>query len=75
MERGTLNVLRQGPRGPYYNHQCYEEGRNVSRYVPAERVDEIREAIQGYHRCSVPRFFRELFPFGFVVKREGLARC
>ena len=26
-------------------------------------------------KCSVPRFFRELFPFGFVVKREAMARC
>ena len=50
MERGTLNVIRQGPQGPYYNHQCYEEGRNVSRYVPSELVGEVREAIQGYHR-------------------------
>jgi hypothetical protein len=25
--------------------------------------------------CSVPRFFREVFPFGFVVKREAVARC
>ena len=50
MERGTLSVIRQGPRGPYYNHQCYEEGRNVSRYVPSEHLGEIREAIQGYHR-------------------------
>ena len=49
MERGTLSVIRQGPQGPYYNHQCYEEGRNVSRYVPSEQVGEIREAIQGYH--------------------------
>jgi len=50
MERGTLSVIRQGPAGPYYNHQCYEEGRNVSRYVPAEQVGEIKEAIDGYHR-------------------------
>jgi len=50
MERGTLNVIRQGPQGPYYNHQCYEQGRNVSRYVPAEEVAEVKEAIQGYHR-------------------------
>jgi hypothetical protein len=50
MERGTLNVLRQGPQGPYYNHQCYEQGRNVSRYVPAEQVGEVKEAIQDYHR-------------------------
>src|SRR5208283_1352800 len=50
MERGTLSVIRQGPQGPYYNHQCYEEGRNVSRYVPSPQLGEIREAIQGYHR-------------------------
>jgi hypothetical protein len=50
MERGTLNVIRQGPRGPYYNHQAYEAGRNVSRYVPPGEVGEIKEAIEGYHR-------------------------
>jgi len=50
MERGTLSVIRQGPTGPYFNHQCYEEGRNVSRYVPSEQVDEIRAGIEGYRR-------------------------
>src|SRR5271170_8275486 len=50
MERGALSVIRQGPDGPYYNHQCYEEGKNVSRYVPSSQVDEIKEAIEGYHR-------------------------
>ena len=50
MERGALSVIRQGPDGPYYNHQCYEGGRNVSRYVPSSQVSEIREAIEGYHR-------------------------
>jgi hypothetical protein len=50
MERGTLNVIRQGPDGPYYNHQCYEEGKNVTRYVPSEQVSQIKEAIEGYHR-------------------------
>ena len=43
-------MIRQGPAGPYYNHQCYEEGRNVSRYVPSAQVSEIQEAIEGYHR-------------------------
>jgi hypothetical protein len=50
MERGTLSVIRQGPTGPYYNHQCYEKGRNVSRYVPAEQVSALQEAMDGYHR-------------------------
>jgi hypothetical protein len=49
MERGSVNVIRQGPQGPYYNHQCYEQGRNVSRYVPTEQVAEVQSAIQGYH--------------------------
>ena len=53
LERGTLSVIRQGPAGPYYNHQCYEEGRNVSRYVPLEQVGEIKEAIDGYHRFQM----------------------
>jgi len=49
MERGSVSVLRQGPDGPYYNHQCYEDGRNVSRYVPGDQVAELKEAIAGYH--------------------------
>jgi len=50
MDHGTLSVIRQGPHGPYYNHQCYENGRNVSRYVPAEQVAELEQAIAGYRR-------------------------
>lgn len=50
MDRGTISILRQGPQGPYYNHQCYEEGRNVSRYVPAEQVPELKAAIADFRR-------------------------
>jgi hypothetical protein len=52
LDRGTVSVLRQGPQGPYYNHQCYENGRNVSRYVPAEQVPDLKAAIDGYHRVE-----------------------
>lgn len=52
LERGTLSVLRQGPQGPYYNHPCYENGHNVSRYVPTEQVPELRSAIEGYHKVQ-----------------------
>jgi hypothetical protein len=31
------------------------------------------EALAYY--CGVPRFFRELFPFGFRMNREGVAGC
>jgi hypothetical protein len=50
MDRGSVCVIRQGPGGPYYNHQCHEQGRNVSRYVPREQVPALKEAIEGYHR-------------------------
>jgi hypothetical protein len=50
MDHGSISVIRQGPHGPYYNHQCFENGRNVSRYVPAQQVPELREAIEGYRQ-------------------------
>lgn len=50
LDRGTVSVIRQGPEGAYYNHQCYENGRNVSRYLPGEQVAEVKEAIAGYQR-------------------------
>jgi len=50
MDRGSVSIIRQGPQGPYYNHQCYEHGRNASRYVPGEQVPELKDAIAGYHR-------------------------
>ena len=50
LDRGSVSILRHGPSGPYYNHQSYEKGRNVSRYVPAEQVPELQAAIADYHR-------------------------
>ena len=50
LDRGSISVIRQGPAGPYYNHQCYENGRNVTRYVPAEQVAELQAAIADYQR-------------------------
>jgi hypothetical protein len=52
LERGTISIIRPGPGGPYYNHQCYENGKNVSRYVPLEQVSEVKQAIEGYHRLQ-----------------------
>ena len=52
LDRGTVSVLRQGPQGPYFNHQCYENGRNVSRYVPPEQVPELKAAIDGYRQVQ-----------------------
>jgi len=45
MERGKLCPMRAGA---YYNHQTWEKGRNLVRYVPRERVAALQEAIDGY---------------------------
>ena len=48
LERGKLCIIRQGPKGPYYNHQTWENGNNISRYVPRDQVSALREALAGY---------------------------
>jgi len=48
MERGKLCVIRQGPGGPYYRHQTWEQGKNLSRYIPRDQVPALQEAIAGY---------------------------
>jgi hypothetical protein len=47
MERGKL--CRMGV-GTCYNHQTWEKGRNVVRYVARERVAEVQKAIAGYQQ-------------------------
>jgi hypothetical protein len=47
MERGKL--CRMGSGG-HYNHQTWETGRNIVRYVPRERVGELQNAIAGYQQ-------------------------
>jgi hypothetical protein len=50
MERGKLCIMGQGPGGPYYNHQTWENGKNTSRYVPGPQVEAMAQAIAGYQR-------------------------
>ena len=50
MERGKLCILRHGPNGPYYNHQTWENGRNISRYVPPDQLEAMQQAIAGYEQ-------------------------
>jgi hypothetical protein len=50
LDRGSVSVIRHGPDGPYYNHQCYENGKNVSRYVPGDQVADLKEAIESHRR-------------------------
>ena len=45
MERGAICPM-QG--GRFFNHQSWEKGRNVVRYVPAADVPALRKSIAGY---------------------------
>ena len=36
-------------RGPYYKHQRWEDGCNVSHRIPAGKVDQLRGAVNNYH--------------------------
>ena len=45
MERGKISKMAGRP---HYNHQTWHDGRNVVRYVPADEVASLQEAIDGY---------------------------
>src|SRR5687767_12403920 len=73
MLRGKLCVLREGPEGSYYNLQCWEHGKNCSRYVPRDQVPAVQKAIEGY------QLFEELmeqYAQHMMAKtREEIATC
>jgi hypothetical protein len=50
MEPGKLCVIRQGPNGPYYNLQCREQGKTLTRYVPPDQVEVLTKHTANYQR-------------------------
>lgn len=46
MERGKICPMAGRP---HYNHQTWQDGRNVVRYVPAQEVTSVQQAIDGYN--------------------------
>ena len=47
LERGKLSIIRQGPDGPYYNHQFPQDGQYLTRYVPRDQAPAVQQAIDG----------------------------
>jgi hypothetical protein len=54
MERGSLQSetrpSQRHPdqsRGPYFKHQIWEEGRNLTRRIPPDRAPALAKAIEG----------------------------
>jgi len=52
MQPGTLAEEWRGSSGPYYKHQVWKDGRNVSRRVPAEEAALLREDIDNAKRFA-----------------------
>src|SRR6266404_3615562 len=50
MEHGSLSIIGQGPNGPYYNLNSWENGKNCCRYLPQDKVPEVQQAIEAYHQ-------------------------
>ena len=50
MEHGSLSVTGQGPNGPYYNLNSWEDGRNQCRYLPQDKAPAVRQAIEGFQK-------------------------
>ena len=50
MERGKLCCIIKKSGKTYYNHQTWENGQNVVKYVPEQKVAALKLAIEGYQR-------------------------
>ena len=51
MAKGKLCLMRKAKTGrEYYSHQSWENGKNVVRYIPSEKVESLNEAIKGYQQ-------------------------
>ena len=52
MERGKLSTYsfkdRPGANGPYHKLQQWHEGKNRTRYIPAEELPQVQAALAGY---------------------------
>ena len=50
MEHGSLSAIGQGPHGPYFNLNSWENDKNRCRYVPKDKVPAVQQAIEAYHK-------------------------
>lgn len=51
MERGKLCTQSREPASPpFHKLQSWEKGKNLTRYVPAQEVPALQEALAGHQR-------------------------
>ena len=74
MERGKLCVQSRGPsHPPFHKLQCWHKGRNQTRYVPAEAVPSVQEALAGHARFQ--RLAEEFVDLTVTQTRASDAEC
>ena len=53
MERGKLCRQSRGPgTTPFFKLQCWQRGKNHTRYVPADEVPAVQQALANHQRCQ-----------------------
>ena len=50
MEPGKLCVIREGPEGAYYNLQCRENGKTITRYVARNQAEQVKVHTENYRQ-------------------------
>ena len=51
MERGKLCPMSSSSASSaYFRLQCWQDGRNCTRYVPAQEVESVRQALANHER-------------------------
>jgi hypothetical protein len=75
MERGKLSSYsfkeRPGITGPYHKLQHWEDGKNKTRYVPADQVPALEAALAGY--AQYQRLTEEYAQLVIAETRRNLA--
>ena len=76
MEPGKLCVIRQGPNGPYYNLQCREQGRTLTRYVPPDQVEVLTQHTANYQKFQelVGQYAQLIIEQTRAARRDGLKK-
>jgi hypothetical protein len=76
MEPGKLCVIRQGPSGPYYNLQCRQGGKNITRYIPADQVPVVAEHTANYQQFHklVDQYANLIIEQTRAERREGFKK-
>jgi hypothetical protein len=73
MEPGKLCIIGQGKEGPFYNLQCRENGKPVSRYVSRDQLEEVKENTKNYRRFQklVDQYAQEIIAQTREKRFEG----